>query len=307
MNGTHSSGMDSWVEDRLASLDKGEKVMIEPAKILARLQGREQHRRKRQTRFMGAGIFAALTCGALATVITTGRHETPKQKQPVIAPMSKSGDKAPQIAVSPVPVPMPLEAKNNKPANPPEVAKVTRPSVPLTGYKESGSSSASVTLEIYIDLQCPPCATFYSETIPSLIAEYVDTGKVKVLYRDFPMPHHKYAEVAARYTNAAGMIGKYGAVSEQIIKTQAMWKESGDVETQVAAVLSPDELQKVRTILATSAEPDESIARDRAVGADEHISQTPSIILVANGKRRKIAGAPSLAKLRNDLDELLAQ
>jgi protein-disulfide isomerase len=103
------------------------------------------------------------------------------------------------------------------------------------------------------------------------------------------------------------MIGKYGPVSEQIIKTQATWKESGAVETQVAAVLSAGEMQRVRTILATSAEPYESIARDRAAGADDHITQTPSMVLVANGKRRRIAGAPPLPQLRNYLDELLAQ
>jgi protein-disulfide isomerase len=307
MNGTRSSGMNSWADDRLASLDKGEEVMIEPAAILARLQGREQVRRKRQTRLIGAGIFAALTCGALAAVITTTRHETPKQEQPAIVPAAKSGDKAPQIVASPAPEPLPLEAKNNKPAKPPEVAMLTPPSAPSTSYKESGSLNASVTLEIYIDLECPPCATFYNQAMPSLIAEYVDTGKVKLLYRDFPMAQHKYADVAARYANAAGMIGKYGPVSEQIIQTQAMWKESGDVETQVAAVLSPDEMQRVRTILATSAEPDESISRDRAAGADDHIDQTPSMVLVAKGKRRKIAGAPPLPQLRNYLNELLAQ
>lgn len=281
--------------------------MIEPATILARLQGREQVRRKRQTRLIGAGIFAALTCGALATVITRERPETPKLEQPATLSAAKSGEKKPQIVASPSAVPAPLEARNNKPAKPLAVAMPTPPGAPSATYKESGSPSASVTLEIYIDLECLPCATFYNQTMPSLIAEYVDTGKVKLLHRDFPIPRHKHADVAARYANAAGMIGKYGPVSEQIISTQAMWKESGDVETQVAAVLSPDEMQRVRALLATSAAPGESIARDLAAGADDHIEQTPSMVLVAHGKRLKIAGAPPLPQIRNYLDEILAQ
>jgi protein-disulfide isomerase len=285
----------SWVDDRLASLDKGEEIMIEPAKILARLQIREQARRKTQTRLIGAGIFGALACGALATVIAV-KQQTRVELPPV-----------PPITI-PRTVELPVIVRNEKPIDPPHQVRNTRPESPsVRNFKEMGSPTASVSAEIYIDLECPPCAAFYSQTMPLLISEYVETGKIRLLHRDFPLAQHKYARVAARYADAAGIIGKYDVVSDQIIRTQAQWKDNGDVESQVAAVLSVADLTKLRQVLESSSEPDESIARDRAAGADDHIDQTPSIVLVANGKRRKVAGAISMPLLRNYLDELLAQ
>lgn len=292
---------DRWVERRLASLDTqydtGEEIMIDPTKILARLQVREQARRKTQTRLIGAGIFAGLACGALATVITV-QNESHIQQLPIV-------NRTPPAPALPEPVLLAKKDETIKPTAPRPVTIATL-SAPRT-YKEVGSAAAPVTLEVYIDPECPPCATFYRDTIPALMAEYVGPGKAKLLYRDFPLAQHKYARLASRYANAAGLIGKYDVVSAQIINTQKTWHETGDVETQVAAVLSPEEMRQLHEVLDTSAEPDESIARDRAAAADDHVEQTPSIVVVANGKRQKVSGPITMQALRTYMDELLAK
>ena len=50
-----------------------------------------------------------------------------------------------------------------------------------------GSEDAPVTIIEFSDYQCPFCRKFWTETYPSIKSEYVDTGKVKLVYRDFPL------------------------------------------------------------------------------------------------------------------------
>ena len=49
-----------------------------------------------------------------------------------------------------------------------------------------GKADAPITIIEYASLTCPHCARFSKETLPKLKAAYVDTGKVKLIYRDFP-------------------------------------------------------------------------------------------------------------------------
>ena len=174
-------------------------------------------------------------------------------------------------------------------------------------FKEIGSPSAPVGCEIYTDLECPPCAAFYRDTVPRLISEYVDTGKVRLVRRDFPLPQHRYAGLAARYANAAGLIGKYDAVFNQLMATQSAWKQDGDLETPLAMVLSAEDIKTVRNLVNEDHAPEESMLRDRAAGADDHVQQTPSIVIVADGKRYRISGVVSFSVIKSYLDDILTQ
>jgi protein-disulfide isomerase len=52
-------------------------------------------------------------------------------------------------------------------------------------FKESGSPSAPMTIELYTDYQCPHCREFYLDVLPQLTKEYINTGKVRLIHRDF--------------------------------------------------------------------------------------------------------------------------
>ena len=56
----------------------------------------------------------------------------------------------------------------------------------MGGEKMLGDENAPVTMIEYSSLTCPHCAAFHKDTLPSLIKKYVETGKVKIIYRDFP-------------------------------------------------------------------------------------------------------------------------
>ncbi len=60
-----------------------------------------------------------------------------------------------------------------------------------------GVKNAPVTIIEFADYECPFCARFYKNTLPQLISDYIDTGKVKLIYRDFPLSFHRNAKKAA--------------------------------------------------------------------------------------------------------------
>jgi protein-disulfide isomerase len=176
-----------------------------------------------------------------------------------------------------------------------------------TNFKEAGSPSAPITLELYTDYQCPSCRNFYMEVLPPLISQYVATGKVRLIHRDFPLPQHQYTRVATKYANAAGEIGRYDVVAGQIFKTQPEWEQNGNIDGEVAKVLPPAEMQKVRELVKSDTHLDDTVNSDLAMGARDGLNQTPTLVIVHNGKRQKIDGVVPFNILKSYIDQLLAK
>jgi protein-disulfide isomerase len=174
-------------------------------------------------------------------------------------------------------------------------------------FKTSGSASAPITLEIYSDYECPYCARFYYETVPLIVAQYVAIGKVKLIHRDLPLPQHRWARLAARYANAAGALGQYDLAVNQIFWTQAAWRDNGDIDAQLAQVLPPGVMQKVREKVMNDSTLDDTIAADLAMVSRDHVNQTPSLVIESKGRRENIGPPPSFGVLKNYLDQLLLQ
>ena len=72
-----------------------------------------------------------------------------------------------------------------------------------------GDPSAPVTIVEFSDYECPFCGRFYSETLGQIESKYIDTGKVKLIYKDFPLSFHPQAQKAAESAECAGEQGKY--------------------------------------------------------------------------------------------------
>lgn len=72
-----------------------------------------------------------------------------------------------------------------------------------------GDKDAPVTIVEFSDYECPFCARFYSQTYQQINDEYIKTGKVKLVFRDFPLNFHPQAQKAAEAAECAGDQGKY--------------------------------------------------------------------------------------------------
>ncbi len=72
-----------------------------------------------------------------------------------------------------------------------------------------GDPDAPVTIIEFSDFECPFCGRFYSQTLGQIEEQYVKTGKVRFIYRDFPLSFHPNAQKAAEAAECAGEQGKY--------------------------------------------------------------------------------------------------
>ncbi len=70
-----------------------------------------------------------------------------------------------------------------------------------------GKSDAPVTIIEFSDYQCPFCKSFYNETLPLIKENYIDTGLVKFIYRDFPIPKYIGSKEAAQSAECVGEKG----------------------------------------------------------------------------------------------------
>ena len=161
-------------------------------------------------------------------------------------------------------------------------------------------------MEEFSDYQCPACKTLYTTTNRSLMDNYVSTGKVYLIHRDFPLAQHAYSRVAARYARAAADIGKIEPVEQALFQNQEKWEQSGDVDGTVAGVLTPSEMNKVRA-LVKGGTLDALIDKDFALGQTYRINQTPTTIFHCKGQTYPFPGVMTYDTLKQFLEQLLSQ
>jgi protein-disulfide isomerase len=178
------------------------------------------------------------------------------------------------------------------------------PAVPdLDPHNAVGSKNAPIVMEVFSDFQCPACKTLFMTTNRQVTDNYVSTGKVFLIHRDFPLPMHAHSQVAAQYSRAAAHIGKLDAVVQALFSNQEKWEQNGDVDGTVAAALSPAEMTKVRA-LVKGGTLNALIQKDVALGKLYNVNQTPTTVFHAKGQTFPYSGVMTYEILRNFLDQL---
>ncbi len=176
----------------------------------------------------------------------------------------------------------------------------------VDAHKAFGSKNAPLVLEVFSDFQCPACKTLYTTTNRQLMDNYVTTGKVYLVHRDFPLPMHTHSMVAAEYARAAAQLGKNEPAEQALFQNQEKWETTGDVDGTLAAVLSPAEMTKIRA-LVKGGTLTPLIEKDKALGNFYNVNQTPTTIIHVNGQTYPVVGVQSYAVLHQFLDQLLGQ
>jgi protein-disulfide isomerase len=83
-----------------------------------------------------------------------------------------------------------------------------------------GDANAPVTIVEYASMTCPHCADFHQNVLPQLKAKYVDTGKAKLIFRDFPLDN---LAIGVSMLARCGDPSKFHAFISTMFKTQLTW------------------------------------------------------------------------------------
>jgi len=113
-----------------------------------------------------------------------------------------------------------LKERQQAPAAPP-ADDLTNKILNVKGDAFHGAQDAKLTLIEFSDYQCPFCARYFRDTFPSLLKEYIQAGKVKYIFRDFPLTSiHKEAFQAAEAAECAGDHGQFWAMHDWMFSNQ---------------------------------------------------------------------------------------
>ena len=191
-----------------------------------------------------------------------------------------------------------------QPAPPPD-DKVSMTLAP--GGFSMGQANAPLVMVEYTDLQCPFCQQFHNTTFAQIKANYIDTGKVRFVSRDFPLDFHENARRAAVAGRCAAEQGKFWEmrhvmiVNAEALKPDNLMTYAGNVSIDVPKFKVCLDSDKYR------ADIDKQIAEGTAAG----VNGTPSFIIGKLDKDKlngvRMVGAMPYAQFDAKIQELLAQ
>jgi len=169
--------------------------------------------------------------------------------------------------------------------------------------KTAGNPSAPVTIQVFSDFECPACKALHERTLPLLQRDFVSTGKVFLVYREFPLPIHAHSREAANYAVAAAHLGLYQPVADALFRDQVAWSTNGKVWDTVAGVLTPSQQTRVKAA-AGSASVLGEILRDVNLGHAVPVTSTPMLLVSRGDKRYPVSGTLSYEILKSLIDDL---
>ena len=165
-----------------------------------------------------------------------------------------------------------------------------------------GPENASVTITEFASMTCPHCAAFNEVVFPKIKSEYIDTGKVRYIFREFPLDIKAAAGSMLARCIANGDAPKYFAVNDMLFRSQNDWVVQNTTETLTRigkqAGLSQ---QQVEACLKDQALLDK-IAADQKYASDVlKVDSTPTFFI--NGE--KIKGETSFDEFAKRINALL--
>lgn len=180
-------------------------------------------------------------------------------------------------------------------------AKLMAPAASPLPEKALGSATAPVTVIEYASMTCSHCAAFHTTTFPELKKKYIDTGKVRFIFREFP-----FEPVATAGFMLARCMpeDKYFPMVSTLFETQKSWAYSTDPAAGLLAVakqagMSQADFEKCLTDQQLGEKVQESaLYANKELG----VNATPTFFI--NGK--KVSGALGMAEWDKELAPLLA-
>lgn len=181
----------------------------------------------------------------------------------------------------------------------------------IEGAQFKGEQTAKVTLVEFLDYQCPFCKAYFNQTMPQLLTEYVRTGKVKYVVRDFPLEAiHPLAVKAAEAARCAGEQNKFWLMHDQLmVNSNSLERKNLSMNAQnlgldVVTFEKCLDSDKYAT----------KINQDIGDGTKAGVDGTPTFFLALTDPQgstiksaQRIEGLVSFSELKLAIDQLLAK
>lgn len=181
----------------------------------------------------------------------------------------------------------------------------------IDGDMSMGSKSAKVVLIEFSDLQCPFCRKFWTESFSQIKKDYIDTGKVQYVFRDFPLSFHAAAQKAAEAVECAEEQGKAWEMHDKIYAEQnkkgvnTVQFTVTDIKSWASGITGLDS-SKFNSCLDSGKYYTE-VQKDLSDGAQLGVSGTPAFIIVKRdgSKITSLTGAQPYSTFKSTIDGLL--
>jgi protein-disulfide isomerase len=165
---------------------------------------------------------------------------------------------------------------------PSNVAQATAPVQAAEGERFIGKVDAPIVIIEYASLTCPHCAAFHTEILPQVKVQYIDTGKARLVFRDFPLD-----QVAVRGSMLARCAppDRYFAFLDAMFRNQSAWAFAKDPMAGLLRIaklggLSQEQFDQCMADKTL----EEAVLEERLTGArDFNVNATPTLIV--NGKK----------------------
>ena len=165
-----------------------------------------------------------------------------------------------------------------------------------------GPANAPVTITEYASMTCPHCAAFNTEVFPKIKSEYIDPGKIRYVFREFPLDIKAAAGSMLSRCIAKDDAGKYFAVTDLLFKQQADWvmKNTTETLTRIGKQAGLSQ-QAVEDCLKDQALLDKIAADQKYASEVLKVDSTPTFFI--NGE--KIKGETSFEEFDKKIKSLL--
>jgi protein-disulfide isomerase len=163
-----------------------------------------------------------------------------------------------------------------------------------------GSAEAPVTIVEYASMTCPHCAHFATTTFPELKKRYIDTGKVKYIFREFPLD--RLAVAGSLLARCAGAGDKYFATIELLFTQQDKWVVRDPLPRLMDLAKQAGFTQDTFNACLKNQEMFDKIVKVREDAAAKFkVESTPTFFINGN----KVAGALTIDEMAKQIDPLL--
>ncbi len=191
-----------------------------------------------------------------------------------------------------------------QPTQPQQPTAPSRVQVSADNDPQIGDNNAKVTIIEFSDFQCPYCGRFYEQSEKQIKTDYIDTGKVKLVYRDFPLDSiHPNARPAANAAECANEQEKFWEYHNKLFENQDSLSDSN--YKKWASDLGLD-MTKFNSCL-NSSKYDSEITKDFQDGATAGVQGTPTIYIGSPEKGYiQIVGAQPYTVIKQAIEQELA-